>query len=139
MKASSLPLSIIIVGVGYDSFEEMKVLDADNTALSSHGRYARRDIVQFVQMRKFLPPHRHLTEEDAMEAKIKLAKEVLYEVPGQLISYMKSKGIYPRPSNNPFELLDYSTWSVPPSRQGSMRTKSGRSILTQLALQSVLL
>lgn len=39
-------MSVIIVGVGYDSFEEMKVLDSDNQMLSSHGKYAKRDIVQ---------------------------------------------------------------------------------------------
>uniref|UniRef100_A0A914XVL5 Uncharacterized protein n=1 Tax=Panagrolaimus superbus TaxID=310955 RepID=A0A914XVL5_9BILA len=31
-----------------------------------------------------------------------LAKEVLYEVPAQLTSYMKSKGIYPRSATSPF-------------------------------------
>lgn len=45
-QASTLPLSIIIVGVGYDSFEEMKVLDSDNQMLSSNGKFAKRDIVQ---------------------------------------------------------------------------------------------
>uniref|UniRef100_A0A915CQ53 C2 domain-containing protein n=1 Tax=Ditylenchus dipsaci TaxID=166011 RepID=A0A915CQ53_9BILA len=97
VKASNLPLSIIIIGVGYDTFDEMKVLDADESTLSSHGKYARRDIVQFVQMRKFLPPHRSLSDEEKAHAKAKLAKEVLYEVPGQLVSYMKSRGIYPDP------------------------------------------
>lgn len=59
-------------------------------------------IFQFVQMRKYLPPHRALTEEDTLNAKTQLAKEVLYEVPAQLTSYMKSKGIYPRPPTSPF-------------------------------------
>lgn len=48
LKASSLPLSIIVIGVGYDSFEEMKVLDSDNRLLSSHKKFAKRDIVQVV-------------------------------------------------------------------------------------------
>ncbi|CAJ0559831.1 unnamed protein product, partial [Mesorhabditis spiculigera] len=73
VKASSLPLSVIIVGVGYDSFDEMK----------------------FVQMRNFLPPHRHLNEEELTDARENLAKEVLQEIPIQLTSYMKSRGIYP--------------------------------------------
>ncbi|VDO34588.1 unnamed protein product [Onchocerca flexuosa] len=94
--ASSLPLSIIIVGVGYDSFGEMKVLDSDRQMLQVNGKYAKRDIVQFVQLREFLPPHRILTEDDLIEAKYRLAKEVLQEVPAQLTSYMKSKGIFPR-------------------------------------------
>lgn len=75
--------------------------------LCSHGKYAKRDIVQvstlfksntiklfqFVQLRKFLPPHRELSDEDLEVAKAKLAKEVLYEVPGQLTSYMKVGGL----------------------------------------------
>lgn len=48
VKASSLPLSIIVVGVGYDSFEEMKILDSDHQMLSSNGKYAKRDIVQVI-------------------------------------------------------------------------------------------
>lgn len=46
IKASSLPLSIIVVGIGYDSFEEMKELDSDDKVLSSHKKFAKRDIVQ---------------------------------------------------------------------------------------------
>lgn len=46
---------------------------------------------QFVEMRKFLPPHRQLTAQEIHEAKRILAKEVLQEIPGQLTSYMKSK------------------------------------------------
>uniref|UniRef100_A0A914YTN4 C2 domain-containing protein n=1 Tax=Panagrolaimus superbus TaxID=310955 RepID=A0A914YTN4_9BILA len=46
IKASTLPLSIIIVGVGYDSFKEMKILDSDNQMLNHNGKYAKRDIVQ---------------------------------------------------------------------------------------------
>ncbi|KAF7638895.1 hypothetical protein Mgra_00001704 [Meloidogyne graminicola] len=106
IKASSLPLSIIVVGVGYDTFDEMKVLDSDNRLLCSHKKYAKRDIVQFVQIRKFLPPHRTMSELELAQAKGKLAKEVLFEVPGQLIGYMKSKGIYPRDPDDPFTESD---------------------------------
>ena len=45
--------------------------------------------LQFVQIRKFLPPHRTMSELELAQAKAKLAKEVLFEVPGQLIGYMK--------------------------------------------------
>uniref|UniRef100_A0AC35U4J1 C2 domain-containing protein n=1 Tax=Rhabditophanes sp. KR3021 TaxID=114890 RepID=A0AC35U4J1_9BILA len=102
IKASSLPLSIIIVGVGYDSFDEMKELDSDKTMLNVNGKFAKRDIVQFVQLRNFLPPHRVMTEEDRVTAKAALAREVLEEVPDQLTSYMKAKGIFPRAATNPF-------------------------------------
>ncbi|KAL3104226.1 hypothetical protein niasHS_002253 [Heterodera schachtii] len=106
LSASALPLSIIVIGVGYDTFEEMKVLDSDRRLLSSHKKFAKRDIVQFVQMRKFLPPHRSLTEQELATAKAKLAKEVLFEVPAQLIGYMKSKGICPRPPDDPFTAVN---------------------------------
>ena len=46
LQASSLPLSIIIVGIGDANFEAMNVLDGDDVRLSSRGRYAERDIVQ---------------------------------------------------------------------------------------------
>lgn len=46
IQASSLPLSIIIVGVGNDSFEKMDELDSDNAMLTLNGRTAQRDIVQ---------------------------------------------------------------------------------------------
>lgn len=36
--------------------------------------------LQFVQLREFLPPHRILTDDDLIEAKYRLAKEVLQEV-----------------------------------------------------------
>lgn len=60
-------------------------------------------------MRKFLPPHRALSVEEAHLAKIKLAKEVLFEVPSQLVGYMKSRGIYPRPPEDPFR-QEVSAW-----------------------------
>ena len=44
----SLPLSIIIVGIGNADFGNMNVLDGDNGLFDSKGRKAQRDIVQFV-------------------------------------------------------------------------------------------
>lgn len=35
MRGSNLPLSIIIVGVGYDDFQSMDTLDADEVPLYS--------------------------------------------------------------------------------------------------------
>ncbi|KAJ1404981.1 von Willebrand factor, type A [Sesbania bispinosa] len=53
VKASDLPLSILIVGVGGADFKEMEILDADkgDRLESSSGRVASRDIVQFVPFR----------------------------------------------------------------------------------------
>uniref|UniRef100_A0A670K7S5 Copine family member 9 n=1 Tax=Podarcis muralis TaxID=64176 RepID=A0A670K7S5_PODMU len=46
VSASSLPMSIIIVGVGPADFLAMEELDGDEVRVSSRGRYAERDIVQ---------------------------------------------------------------------------------------------
>uniref|UniRef100_A0AAY5EL27 C2 domain-containing protein n=1 Tax=Electrophorus electricus TaxID=8005 RepID=A0AAY5EL27_ELEEL len=46
VNASTLPLSIIIVGVGPAEFDAMEELDGDEVRLSSRGRVAERDIVQ---------------------------------------------------------------------------------------------
>ncbi|KAG8557200.1 hypothetical protein GDO81_018362, partial [Engystomops pustulosus] len=48
VNASSLPLSIIIVGVGPAEFDAMEELDGDEVRVSSRGKFAERDIVQFV-------------------------------------------------------------------------------------------
>ena len=49
VEASSLPMSVIIVGVGSEDFSAMEYLDSDNQKLrDDRGRTAARDIVQFV-------------------------------------------------------------------------------------------
>ena len=48
IKASHLPMSIIIVGVGQEDFSAMEFLDSDDRLLSYNGKTAARDIVQFV-------------------------------------------------------------------------------------------
>ena len=87
VQGSVLPLSIIIVGIGAAEFDMMEQLDADENPLYSKtlGKYASRDIVQFVPFRTLMnDPYR-------------LAKEVLAEVPRQLTSYFISRGIKPNP------------------------------------------
>jgi hypothetical protein len=88
IKASRLPLSIIIVGVGDEDFSAMDALDSDDRLLSSGSLVAQRDIVQFVELRKFLSGGGSWSKE-------LLAKEVLAEIPAQLLSYMKSNGFEP--------------------------------------------
>ncbi len=54
VKASRLPMSIIIVGVGGADFSAMEFLDSDDKLLrSASGDVALRDIVQFVPFRDF--------------------------------------------------------------------------------------
>ncbi|XP_035840296.1 protein BONZAI 3-like [Helianthus annuus] len=52
VRASDLPLSILIVGVGDADFKQMKILDADTgpPLESSTGRITTRDIVHFFPM-----------------------------------------------------------------------------------------
>lgn len=99
VNAASLPLSLIIVGIGEADFEDMEVLDGDNNRLSSRGRYAARDIVQFVPFREFIGGKygNDLTRSQAM-----LAKEVLAEIPDQFVSYMKAQGVRPRQPPPPY-------------------------------------
>ncbi|KAG7153993.1 Copine-8-like 2, partial [Homarus americanus] len=92
VNASSLPLSIIIVGVGEADFANMEELDGDVVRLSSNGRYAVQDIVQFVPFRDFLKGGG-----DPNMARYRLAREVLAEVPDQVLSYMKANNITPQP------------------------------------------
>ncbi len=48
IRASGLPLSVVIVGVGSADFNEMKRLDSDGGLLTFNRETAIRDIVQFV-------------------------------------------------------------------------------------------
>jgi hypothetical protein len=68
----------------------------DNQKLRAGGRVASRDIVQFVELRKFLGQRNTWSKE-------LLAKEVLAEIPEQFVGWMKSRGIHPKnvPSPNP--------------------------------------
>lgn len=84
IAASSLPLSIIIVGVGRADFSAMDLLDADDKKLTSGGMTAARDIVQFVPFRDY--------EHSSPPA---LANAVLAEIPQQLTEYMTQNNLVP--------------------------------------------
>lgn len=83
--ASSLPFSIIIVGVGSADFRAMDALDGEGDKLlrDDRGNVAKRDIVQFVPFRDF---------EDNAD---KLAKKVLSEIPDHICHYYKVNNITP--------------------------------------------
>ncbi|KAK0599732.1 hypothetical protein LWI29_008091 [Acer saccharum] len=85
VRASDLPLSILIVGVGGADFTQMEILDADNGRRleSSTGRVATRDIVQFVPMREV-----HTGQISAVQA-------LLEELPGQFLTYVRPRDIKP--------------------------------------------
>ncbi|CAL8097154.1 unnamed protein product [Orchesella dallaii] len=103
--AAHLPLSIIIVGVGRANFQAMDELDGDTVRLSYNGKFAPRDIVQFVPYRDSYTWMASVSP-DAVQwysgyegtgkvAKIRLAQEVLAEIPEQITSFMKSRSIVP--------------------------------------------
>jgi Copine/C2 domain len=84
IKASKLPMSLIIIGVGNEDFSQMDALDADTQPLRDHqGNVSSRDCVQFVPFRQFAnnPPA--------------LAESVLRELPKQIDSFYQSIGIVP--------------------------------------------
>ncbi|GLT95360.1 hypothetical protein SLE2022_130460 [Rubroshorea leprosula] len=85
VRASDLPLSILVVGVGGADFKQMEILDADNGRRleSSTGRIATRDIVQFVPMR------------EVHSGRISVVQSLLEELPGQFLSYMRCRDIKP--------------------------------------------
>ncbi|KAK3236906.1 hypothetical protein CYMTET_52980, partial [Cymbomonas tetramitiformis] len=79
VKASSLPLSIFIVGIGAADFSNMRVLDGDDAILTTRtGHRAARDIVQFVEIGA-------RTGNDVKQ----ITAELLEELPGQFTKYMK--------------------------------------------------
>ncbi|GBG83739.1 hypothetical protein CBR_g37540 [Chara braunii] len=76
IKASSLPMSILIVGLGNADFSSMITLDSDDEPLQLNGNTAQRDIVQFVSM-------------NTITSSLHLAQELLAELPGQVVQFME--------------------------------------------------
>jgi hypothetical protein len=89
IAASHLPMSIIIVGVGSVDFGPMEELDSDDQLLQLGSSTAKRDIVQFVELNQFIKGS--LSDWD----KELLAKEVLAELPGQIVGFMQGAGHKP--------------------------------------------
>jgi len=85
ISSAGLPLSIVIVGIGKADFDNMTKLDGDDGLQNSEGVKAQRDLVQFVPFREY------------QSSQEMLAKAVLEEIPDQLVEYMTSMGILPRP------------------------------------------
>ena len=132
VRASELPLSILIVGVGNADFSAMNTLvrpsvrpsvpslhrysnphitgnrlhlylhlrtfhrtpnpqDGDDVRLSNASGTARRDIVQFVELKEFVDARTGAID------RARLARALLDEIPGQLLSYMAMHGVPPNP------------------------------------------
>nr|GME17065.1 protein BONZAI 1-like isoform X1 [Ipomoea batatas] len=80
IRASDLPLSILIVGVGGADFKEMEILDADkgDRLENSQGKVASRDIVQFVPLR------------EVQSGEISVVQSLLAELPSQFLGYWRA-------------------------------------------------
>jgi len=84
VKASEYPISIIIIGIGNNKFENMNVLaDDDNRLVDQNGKSALRDIVKFIPFIKY---DKNLHE---------LAERIFDEVPRQIVEYFSMNGISP--------------------------------------------
>lgn len=86
VRASSQPLSIVIVGVGNADFTAMNTLDGDRKKLKFGSEECKRDIVQFIPLRDFMTRGSQV-----------LTQQVLNELPDQFLQFMKSKNITPSP------------------------------------------
>ena len=84
VQGSFLPLSVIIIGIGNDHFQEMVQLDGDEIPLIDSRCVKRmRDLVQFVPFNKY--------KNDPKE----LAAQVLEEIPRQIMEFFTMNNIYP--------------------------------------------
>jgi hypothetical protein len=66
----------------------MDILDSDKGLMKAGSLTALRDIVQFVELRKFV-------SQDGRWSKERLADHVLFEVPKQLTGWMQMRVIKP--------------------------------------------
>lgn len=101
-------MSLIIIGVGNADFAAMDELDADVVPLTYNGITASRDIVQFVPFRNFQKMS------NIRLAKAYLAKEVLAEIPDQVVGFMKSRNIAPPPRQPDERNIGLAPTSPPP-------------------------
>lgn len=110
IASSSLPMSILIVGVGNADFGNMEYLDGDKHPLVSQTgqKPARPDTVQFVAIRDFLNKEPFL-----------LTKALLEELPSQFLQYMKIYNINPNPPppSAPVPGMNFNEPTIPPPSQ----------------------
>eukprot|EP00397_Hematodinium_sp_SG-2012_P008252 GEMP01008308.1.p1 GENE.GEMP01008308.1~~GEMP01008308.1.p1 ORF type:complete len:597 (+),score=71.03 GEMP01008308.1:99-1793(+) len=85
VQSSRMPISVIIVGIGNANFSNMDTLDADGSLLRArNGDMQAQDNVQFV-------PYNTLGG-----SATRLAREVLMELPDQVVSHFVSRNMPPK-------------------------------------------
>uniref|UniRef100_A0AAY4DE79 C2 domain-containing protein n=1 Tax=Denticeps clupeoides TaxID=299321 RepID=A0AAY4DE79_9TELE len=87
----------VVTLANFSPSSAMVELDGDDIRISSRGKLAERDIVQFVPFRDYMD-----RTGNHVLSMARLAKDVLAEIPDQFISYMKSRGIKPNPAPPPY-------------------------------------
>jgi hypothetical protein len=82
VECASLPLSVIIIGIGDADFSNMVTLDGDEEPLTDFdGNVTKRDLVQFVEYEKFKKGGYSNNNSE------ELSEEVLKEIPRQIEEY----------------------------------------------------
>jgi hypothetical protein len=85
-RASALPISVVLIGVGTSDFPNLSRYDADNKPLSTvEGITAVRDCVQFVRYEEY--------RRNGVIQRAELAADLLSEVPRQIESYAAIYGV----------------------------------------------
>lgn len=99
------PMSVVLVGVAPKgkNVRNLNILDGDSRQLTYRNQKARRDIVQFVEMARYTPEGQMdqvtfaSVMREAGHAKFMLAKDLLAEVPVQVVEYMRENNVQPNP------------------------------------------
>lgn len=87
VRASALPISVVLIGVGDFEFPNLRKYDADTSPLSSpEGITSVRDAVQFVCYEDY-------RSKNGVMQRAELAADLLRELPYQLESYMALYGV----------------------------------------------
>eukprot|EP00158_Paraphelidium_tribonemae_P005225 Partr_v1_DN27233_c0_g1_i7_m38564 putative copine family len=93
VRASDLPMSIVIVGIGLADFTQMEELDGDDEPMlrDSRGNRAKRDIVNFVPYRDYIKINGRIQY---------FSKELLSEVPLNVVQYFHKEKVSPNALSN---------------------------------------
>ncbi|XP_076805584.1 copine-9-like [Clavelina lepadiformis] len=94
VKVATLPISIVIVGVGNEDFTNMNELDGDHIRVTHDGYKAVRDIVQFVNLQDYI-----FGSYNEVISEVRLQDEMMFEVPGQVEAYMEKNGNFANQSS----------------------------------------
>lgn len=105
VEACDYPISIVILGVGEESFQRMKDFDEGNFT-DTKGRKPKRDIVRFVKFNEF------------KNSRTALSAEILKEIPTQVEEYYTSINKRPNPPKTPNRSFSHMPSAKHPPQTG---------------------